>query len=112
MRTMHFVAATAIAFGIAAALSAPAYAEPTIDDLNGEQIDEIFTKEVRERGLRISANEAIDLAHSTCDVLSRGGSAASALHHIKNATDWTKDKDITSFGSLALRAYCPTSAPQ
>lgn len=110
MRTMHLVAAAAVAFGTAAGLAAPAAAEPNSDPRE-EQVDDLFSEAVRNEGFRISAGEAIDIAHSTCDVLKRGGGVASALEHVKNATGWESQSDITTLGQLSVQAYCPTAMP-
>lgn len=109
MRSMHAAAAVLVAAGAALAsltTIAPASAEPS-----DAQVDDVFTKAVRDKGLRITAKDAIDLAHSTCDVLARGGDVEAALHHVKNATEWTKIDDITTFGSLAVQGYCPGLNP-
>lgn len=103
------LAAAVVAVGTASALAAPATAEPA--DPNQEQRDELFAKAVREKGLRISANEAMDIAQSTCDVLKRGKPVYQALEHVKNATGWTNEKDITALGQLGVQAYCPTALP-
>lgn len=110
MSTKHIMAAAIVAVGTAATLAAPALAEPA--DPNAAQRDEMFTKAVRDGGFRISANEAIELGHSTCDLLKRTGSIQDALYHVKNATDWSNLNDISTFGSLAVQAYCPTSMPK
>ena len=107
MSTKHMLIAAIVAAGTAAALAAPAHAEPA--DPNQEQRDEMFTKAVRDEGFRITANKAIDLGQSTCDLLTRGGSIQDALYHVKNATDWSNVNDISKFGSLAVQAYCPTA---
>jgi hypothetical protein len=108
MRRTHAAAAVLLAAGAALAsfTTAPAQAEPT-----DAQIDDVFTKAVRDKGLRITAKEAITLAHSTCDVLARGGDVESALRHIQNATEWKKVDDISTFGSLAVQGYCPGLNP-
>src|SRR3954463_6859545 len=111
MRINHLAAAAIVATGTAMAMAAPAYADPT-DDYNQEQIDQAFSKAVREDGFRITAKDAIELAHSTCDLLKRGGTTNEALMHIKNATGWKSGDDIGTFGSLSLRAYCPNALPK
>lgn len=68
---------------------------------------------MKEHGLRLESNAfALDLPHSTCDVLTRTGSVDNALRHIKNATGRTSAKDIRNFGSLSVEGYCPTSMPK
>jgi len=110
MRTKQIVVAMIVAAATAGALAAPASADPA--DPDAAQRDEVFTKAVRDGGFRISAAAAVDLGHSTCDLLKRTGSVQDALYHIKNATDWTKMDDITKFGGLAVQAYCPTAMPK
>lgn len=108
MRATHLIAAAACAAATVVA-AAPAHAAP---DPVADQIDTVFTKSVREAGLRISAAEAIDVAHSTCDVLSRGGTTEDALRHVQTKTGWKSAQDIGTLGSLAVRAYCPGSLPK
>jgi len=110
MSTKQIVVAMIVAAATAGALAAPASADPA--DPDAAQRDEVFTKAVRDGGFRISADAAVDLGHSTCDLLKRTGSVQDALYHIKNATDWTKMDDITKFGGLAVQAYCPTAMPK
>jgi hypothetical protein len=110
MRTKHVMAAALIAVGAATTFAAPAFADPA--DPNAAQRDEMFTKAVRDEGFRISPKEAIDLGHSTCELLKRTGSVQDALYHVKNATDWTNVNDISKFGGLAVQAYCPTAMPK
>jgi hypothetical protein len=77
-----------------------------------EQPDQAFLDAIREKGVRPTSNQsAIDLAHSTCDLLHRGASANDALRHIKNATDWSLD-DITAFAGVAVYAYCRDQTPK
>jgi hypothetical protein len=103
------LAAAAVAVG-AAAFAPPVSAEPGTDP-NQQQRDELFAKAVRDKGLRISTKEAMDIAQSTCDVLKRGQPVYKALEHVKNATGWTSEKDITALGQLSVQAYCPTALP-
>jgi hypothetical protein len=113
MRVKQVVAAMLIAAGAATAWAVPAVAEPDPSKQNDKQIDELFIQAVRDKRLPITSKaEAIDLAHSTCNVLGRGGSVDAALQHIKNATEWTKVDDLGTFGGLAVQAYCPGSAPR
>jgi hypothetical protein len=112
MRSKHVAAALLVAAGAATAWAVPAVAEPGPGTDNDKQIDELFIDAVRDKRLPIKSKaDAIDLAHSTCDVLGRGGSVETALLHVKNGTEWTKVDDLTTFGSLAVQAYCPGSAP-
>jgi hypothetical protein len=115
MRSKDIAAALLIAAGTlvpAVAVAVPAHADP-IDDQRAQQIDQAFLAAVKDQGLRLKSDAfAIDLAHSTCDVLTRTGSVESALRHIQNATDWSNSKNIGSFGSLAVQGYCPTSMPK
>lgn len=116
MRSKHVAAALLVAAGAATAWAVPALAEPGPGPGpgtdNDKQMDELFIDAVRDKRLPIKSKaDAIDLAHSTCDVLGRGGSVETALLHVKNGTEWTKVDDLTTFGSLAVQAYCPGSAP-
>lgn len=114
MRMKNVAAGLLVAIGTSSALTlaAPAKADPT-DDQRALQIDQAFLKAVKDQGLTLSSDSfALDLAHSTCDVLTRTGSVENALRHIENATDWTSSKDIGTFGSLAVQGYCPSSMPK
>ena len=114
MRLKHLAAAAIVGGATAvsaAVLTPPAFADPT-DDLTQVQLDQAFTKEVRDAGLRISPKDAIALAGSTCDVLKRGGTAENALTHVKNETGWKSGDDIAKFGGLSVRAYCPGVLPK
>ena len=102
----------AAAASVVVATAVPAQADPT-DDARSEQIDQAFLKAVKDEGLKLKSDGfALDLAHSTCDVLTRTGSVENALRHIQNATDWADSKKIGSFGSLAVQGYCPSSMPK
>lgn len=111
---MNDLAATllvAVGMSSALALAVPASADPT-DDQRAQQTDRVFLDAVNDRGLRLESDDfALELAHSTCDVLTRTGSVDKTLHHIKDATDWTTLEDIRTFGGLAVQGYCPTSMP-
>lgn len=110
MRVKNFAVAMIVATGAATAWAVPAVAEPDPSTPNDKQIDELFISAARDKRLPIkSRGAAIDLAHSTCNLLGRGGSVDAALLHIKNATEWTKADDIATFGGLAVQAYCPGS---
>ena len=112
MRSKNIAAAVVVALGVgtglASALAVPAQADP-----QDQQIDPVFLKAVRDKGLRIKSDDfAVDLAHSTCDVLTRTGSIENALRHIQNATSWGSAKDISAFGGLAVQGYCPSAMPK
>lgn len=113
MRIKHVAAALLVAAGAATAWAVPAVAEPDPSTQNDKQVDEVFYDAVRDKRLPVKSKaEAIDLAHSTCSVLGTSGSVDAALRHIKNATEWTDIDDLGAFGSLAVQAYCPGSAPK
>src|SRR5688500_9715627 len=98
MRIKHVAAALLVAAGAAAGWAVPAAAEPDPSTPNDQQIDDVFIKAVRDKRLPITSKaDAIDLAHSTCNVLNGGGSVNDALLHIRNATDWTKVDDLGAF---------------
>ena len=64
------------------------------------------------RACRVKSRQtAIDLAHSTCDLLHRGGTVNDALLHVKNATSWSVDQ-ITAFAGVAVYAYCRDQTPK
>ena len=114
MRSKSYAAAllVATATSLALTMAAPAQADPAADQ-RAEQVDQTFLKAVKDQGIPVKSDAfAIDLAHSTCDVLTRTGSVENALRHIKNATDWTESKSIGGFGSLAVQGYCPKSMPK
>jgi len=111
MGSKNIVAAVVVAMGmgtgLATAVAIPAHADP-----QDEQLDQAFLDAIREKGVRPTSNQsAIDLAHSTCDLLHRGASVNDALRHIKNATDWSLD-DITAFAGVAVYAYCRDQTPK
>jgi hypothetical protein len=112
MSSKNIVAAVVVAMGLGTGLATvaaiPANAAPS-----DSPVDPVFVKTVREKGLRMKSDSfAIDLAHSTCDVLARGGSTEDALLHVKNATGWKDVKDVGLFGGLAVQAYCPGTLPK
>lgn len=114
MNARNFSAALLAAVATSAALSTavPAQADPA-DDGRSQQVDAAFLAALKDKKLKLSSDTiAIDLAHSTCDVLARTESVETALRHVKNATDWSSLKDIQNFGGLAVQAYCPTSMPK
>ena len=98
MRTTRFLTSIAV-FGFAAtALAAPSAAQGSVD--------QAFLDQVHSKGVPIESDaQALDLAHSTCGVLSGGGSAADALTKITSATNWSQQQ-ATDFGGLAVVAYC------
>jgi hypothetical protein len=114
MKSKSLAATMLVAVGTSMALTmaAPAQADPT-EDAGSEQIDQTFVQAASDKGVLFGSDAAsIDLGHSTCDVLIRTSSVDNALRHIKNATEWKDIKKISTFGSLAVRAYCPTSMPK
>lgn len=112
MRIKQAAAAVLVAAGAATAWAVPAVADPDPSTQNDKQIDDMFISAVRDKRLPIKSKaDSIDLAHSTCNVLSREGVDA-ALRHIQNATEWTEVDDLAAFGGLAVQAYCPGSAPR
>ncbi|MDX1890022.1 DUF732 domain-containing protein [Mycolicibacterium sp. 050158] len=113
MNSARFAAALLVAIGTSSALvvAAPAQADPT--DEQTAQLDQTFLNAVSDKGVKFKTDAAaIDLAHSTCDVLVRTSSVENALRHIQNETEWKDLKKIQTFGSLAVRAYCPTALPK
>jgi hypothetical protein len=63
----------------------------------------------------VSDSAAIDLAHSTCALLQRGGTGqeavshvghSDALRHYPNSRD-RELKNLQAFTSIAVGAYCP-----
>jgi hypothetical protein len=111
MRSKNIVAAVAVAMclgtGLATTVAVPAHADP-----QDEQLDQAFLDAVRQKGVRITSDKtAIELAHSTCDLLHRGGTVNDALRHVKNATNWSID-DITAFAGVAVYAYCRDQTPK
>jgi hypothetical protein len=112
MRAKNILAAVVVAMavvtGLSTAVALPANADPT-----DEQLDKVFLDAIHKKGVPVKdGQDAIDLAHSTCDLLNRGGSVTDALKHIKNAqSKWTADQ-ITAFGGVAVQAYCRDRAPK
>jgi hypothetical protein len=103
MRKKHLLAAIAIAFGTATALAAPAAAD--------DQLDQAFLKALQERGVGVQSDQfALDLAHSTCDLLNNGGTVNDALKMLTKKTKWSTKK-ATDFGGLAVYAYCKDKLP-
>ncbi|HYZ67351.1 MAG TPA: DUF732 domain-containing protein [Mycobacterium sp.] len=97
------MAAVAVANGTATALAAPASAD--------EQLDQAFLKGLKDKGVTVKADEyALNLAHSTCDLLNNGGSVNEALNMISRKTKWSVQKSA-DFGGLAVYAYCRDKLP-
>jgi Protein of unknown function (DUF732) len=104
MRLRHLLAAAVVAVGSATVLAAPAYAD--------DQLDQQFLQALRDRGVSVKSDGyALDLAHSTCDLLNNGGSVEQALRKIKTATKWSDQKAV-DFGGMAVYAYCRDKLPQ
>jgi hypothetical protein len=103
MRKAHLLAAIAVAVGTATALAAPASAD--------DQLDQAFLKGLKDKGITVKSDEfALNLAHSTCDVLNNGGSVNDALNLITKKSKWSVQK-ATDFGGLAVYAYCRDKLP-
>jgi Protein of unknown function (DUF732) len=104
MRKGHLLAAVAIAVGTAMAAAAPASAD--------DQLDQAFLKGLRDKGITVKSDQwALDLAHSTCDVLNNGGNVNEALNMITKKTKWSVQKS-TDFGAVAVYAYCRSKLPE
>ena len=98
MRTTRFLTSVAALGFAATALAAPSAAQGGVD--------QAFLDQLHSKGVPIASDaQALDLAHSTCGVLSGGGSAADALSKITSATNWSQQQ-ATDFGSMAVVAYC------
>jgi hypothetical protein len=114
MRSKNIVAAVVtmglamgVGTGLTTAVAIPAHADP-----QEEQLDQAFLNAIQQKGVRVkSPKTAMDLAHSTCDLLHRGGTVNDALLHVKNATDWSVD-DVTAFAGVAVYAYCRDKTPK
>lgn len=103
MRKKHLLAAVAVAIGTATALAAPASAD--------NQLDQAFLKGLKDKGITVKSDEwALDLAHSTCDVLNTGGGVNEALNMLTKKTKWSVQKSA-DFGGLAVYAYCRDKLP-
>lgn len=103
MRKKHLLAAVAIAIGTATTLAAPASAD--------EQLDQAFLKGIKDKGIAVKSDEfALNLAHSTCDLLNDGGKVNDALNMIVKKTKWSTQKSA-DFGGLAVYAYCRDKLP-
>jgi hypothetical protein len=103
MRKTHLLAAVVIALDTATALPAPASAD--------DQLDQQFLEALQQRGVAVKSDQwAIDLAHSTCDLLNKGGTVNDALKMLTSKTKWSVKKS-TDFGGLAVYAYCKDKLP-
>jgi Protein of unknown function (DUF732) len=103
MRKTHLLAAVVIALGTATALAAPASADG--------QLDQQFLQALQQKGVTVQSDQwALDLAHSTCDVLNNGGTVNDALKMLVKKTKWSVQKS-TDFGGLAVYAYCKDKLP-
>src|SRR4051812_336299 len=110
MRSKNIVAAVVVAMAIGTGLTTVAV--PAHADSQDEQLDQAFLNAIREKGVRVETDRsAIALAHSTCDLLHRGGTVNEALLHVKNATKWSVD-DVTAFAGVAVYAYCRDKTPK
>jgi hypothetical protein len=116
MRSRNVVAALVLAMGVGTglgtAVAIPSHADPS-DAPSDAQLDKAFLDAIHKKGVPVKSNQdALDLAHSTCDLLNKGGSVTDALTHIKNATgNWSND-EITAFGGVAVQAYCRDKVPK
>ena len=103
MRKTHLLAAVVIAFATATAQAAPASADG--------QLDQQFLKALQDKGVTVQSDQwALDLAHSTCDLLNNGGTLNDALKMLVKKTNWSVQK-ATNFGGLAVYAYCKDKLP-
>jgi hypothetical protein len=103
MRKKHLLAAIAVAVGTTTALAAPASAD--------DQLDQAFLKGLQQKGVSVKSDEfALDLAHSTCDLLNHGGTVNDALNLILKKTKWSTQK-ATDFGGIAVYAFCRDKIP-
>lgn len=104
MRKTHLLAAVVIALGTATALAAPASAD--------SQLDQQFLSAVHDKGVAVKSDQwALDLAHSTCDLLNNGGTVNDALRMLTKTGSWSVSK-ATDFGGLAVYAYCKDKLPK
>ena len=103
MRKTHLLAAVVIAFGTATALATPASAD--------DQQDQQFLKALQDKGVSVKSDQwALDLAHSTCDLLNKGGTVNDALKMLTKKTNWSVPK-ATDFGGYAVYVYCKDKLP-
>ena len=103
MRKKHLLATIAVAVGTATALAAPAAAD--------DQLDQAFLKGLQQKGISVKSDQyALDLAHSTCDLLNNGGTVNDALNMITKKTKWSTQKSA-DFGGIAVYAFCRDKIP-
>jgi hypothetical protein len=106
-----FVAMVVMAVGLGTGLTT-VVAVPAHADSQEEQLDQAFLNALQQKGVPVKSRQtAIGLAHSTCDLLHRGGTVNDALLHVKNATSWSVDQ-ITAFAGVAVYAYCRDQTPK
>jgi Protein of unknown function (DUF732) len=106
MRTERLLAAVVVAVGAATCLAAPAVAQTQ------EQINQAFLQEARNRGVPIKNDaQALELAHSICNLLNEGGSTNDALQLIQDEEKKWSEDDVLSFGGLAVYAFCKEHLP-
>jgi hypothetical protein len=111
MRSKNIVAAAVMAICIGAGVTG-VVAIPAHADTQDEQLDQAFLDALQQKGVPVKSRQtAIGLAHSTCDLLHRGGTVNDALLHVKNATSWSVDQ-ITAFAGVAVYAYCRDQTPK
>ena len=103
MSKRHLFAAVVVTIGTATALAAPASAD--------DQLDQAFLKGLQQKGISVKSDQwALDLAHSTCDLLNNGGNVNDALTMLTKKTKWSTQKSA-DFGGLAVYAYCRDKLP-
>jgi hypothetical protein len=103
MRTGHLLAAIVIAIGMGTAVAAPASADA--------QLDQMFLNALKNKGVPDKSDRwALDLAHSTCDLLNKGGTLKDGLKMLTTQTGWSVQTSA-DFGGLALYAYCKDKLP-
>jgi hypothetical protein len=115
MRSKNAVApflAPVVAIAVAMGVGASVVPIPAHADTQDEQLDQAFLDALQQKGVPVKSRQtAIGLAHSTCDLLHRGGTVNDALLHVKNATSWSVDQ-ITAFAGVAVYAYCRDQTPK
>ena len=74
-------------------------------------MDQAFHKGVQQKGIAVKSDPwALDLAHSTCDVLNKGGKVNDALNMLTKKTKWSVQKSA-DFGGKTVYAYCRDKLP-
>jgi hypothetical protein len=72
-----------------------------------------FLHAIREKGVRAKSDQAaIDLAHSTCDLLHRGASVNDALRHVKNAAAASGEPSSAVRRSSGTSIASPPDSPR